>query len=347
MKHTKSLTRREVLAGAASILASGFFANAQDGSRGESPKFSVNVEVVNVFVTVRDKKGNIIRDLVQEDFKITEDDRLQTIRYFARESDLPLTIGLIVDTTPSEARMLEEEKRASRVFLNKMLRPDKDNAFLIQYAGEVELLQDLTSSREKLERALNLLQRHSFFGGTGRGGPPGFYETVLADAVYLAAEELMKFQQGRKALIILGDGGHVGDRLDTAIEAAQKADTLIYGIRIFDREFGGGPIYPRMPGPGGGPGIGWPTGRGGEDRSQEKPNLKKLSGQTGGAFFEVSKKETLELIYSKIEEELRSQYNLGYTPEADARNGYRTIKVAVQKKGLVVHSREGYYPRNK
>jgi VWFA-related protein len=328
MSKPKELTRREILAGAASAFAGGLFSHAQ-----ESPKFSVKVEVVNVFVTVRDKKGNIVKDLVREDFTISEDDRIQDIQYFARESDLPLTIGLIIDTTPSEANMLDEERNASRVFFNKILRPDKDSAFLIQYSNQIELLQDLTSSREKLERSLNLLQRHST-------AMPG--ETVLADAVYLASEEIMQEQQGRKALILLGDGGHVGNRRETAITTAQMADTLIYGILIYDKNFGGfGGGWSPM----GRPGMGWPGG--GYDRSQDKENLKKLSSKTGGAYFEVTKKETLEQIYGTIEEELRSQYNLGYTPQAKAQNSYRSIKVTVNKKGMVVRSREGYYPSTK
>jgi VWFA-related protein len=327
MLQPKDLTRREILAGAASIFAGSLFSRAQ-----ESPKFSVNVDVVNVFVTVRDKKGNIIKDLTQEEFAISEDGRAQTIRYFSRESDLPLTVGLIVDTTPSEAGMLEEEREASRIFLNKILRPDKDSAFLVQYANGVELLQDLTSSREELERGLRLLRQHSLMPG----------QTVLANAIYLTSNEIMKSQEGRKALILLGDGGHVGNRREEAITAAHMADTLIYGILIYDKNFGGfggGGGWP----PRGGPGFGWPGG-GSYDRTEDKENLKIISTKTGGAYFEVTKKAPLEQIYARIEEDLRSQYNLGYTPDVKAQNGYRTIKVNVNRKGMVVHSREGYYP---
>ncbi len=359
------------------LLLGGWTPCAQELQRPDSPRISVQTEIVTDFVTVRDKRGAIVKDLVREDFALAEDGRAQDIRYFSRESDLPLTIGLIVDTTPSEANMLEEERAASRVLLNKMLRPDKDQAFLIQYSHEVELLQDLTSSPAKLEKALGLLERHSFGGGGaggGTGGPGGggVYATALADAVYLASDEILKTVPGRKALIILGDGDHVGDRAEMAIAAAQQADTLIYAIRIYDKDFGGGGggwkdivrlPPPGGPGgggpggggpggdPGGGPGGGSPGGGpgggppGGGDRSAWKKNLQALSGKTGGEYFEVGKKMPLEEIYRRIEEELRSQYSLGYAPGADARKGYRQISVSVGKKDLVVHGREGYYPK--
>jgi VWFA-related protein len=369
----KLLTRRQVLFGIASATAGGLFLRAQEGSRAKPPTFSVDVEVVNVLATVRDKKGNIVKDLVREDFTLSENGRAQNIRYFSRESDLPLTIGLLVDTTPSESSMMNVERKASLAFLDRMLRPEKDKAFLIQYYEEIELLQDLTSSREKLEAALDSLQTHSMGtrgrGSRGGGGRPGggaALETALADAVYLASDEIMKQQPGRKALFILGDGDHVGDREEEAISAAQRADTIIYSIRIYDKNFGGNnngrgtviripglgiPGSGRGGGPGGGPGGpgggpgGPPNGRGGMDSERGKKNLQELSGQTGGAYFEVGKKETLEQIYGKIEEELRSQYNLGYTPDAGAQDGYRKINVSVRKKDMVVRSREGYYAK--
>jgi VWFA-related protein len=182
----------------------------------------------------------------------------------------------------------------------------------------------VTSSRNALERSLNLLQRHTL-------GIPQRYsmeippETVLADAVRATSDEIMRRQEGRKALILLGDGGHVGDGLGKAITAAQLADTLIYGVLIYDRDFQG-------------------IGGAGYDRTQDKVNLHKLSSETGGAYFEVSKKTPLDQIYGTIEEELRSQYNLGYAPDDKARKGFRKIKVGVRRKGLVVNSRSGYYP---
>jgi VWFA-related protein len=366
MPKSKLVTRREILLGAATMIAGDLMLRSQENQKALQATISVDVEVVNVFVTVRNKKGAIVKDLAKEDFMLSEDGRPQTIRYFARESDLPLTIGLLVDTTPSESNMLEVERTASMAFLNRMLRPEKDRAFLIQYYDEVELLQDLTSSREKLQAALDLLEPHGMGtrgrarGPGGRGGA-GSYDTVLADAVYLASDEIMKLQQGRKALFILGDGDHVGDRAKEAIAAAHQADTLVYAIRIYDKSFdnGGGARrilsqIPGMGGPGGGRGGGPPGGGGpgggrggGPEMANGKKNLQELSKQTGGVYFEVTKNETLDQIYAKIEEELRSQYSLGYTPDATARSGYRKIQISVQKKGLTARGRDGYYPHSK
>jgi VWFA-related protein len=316
MPQQKCIARREILLCVLLVIAGNLFAGPQQAEQTESATISVNVDVVNVFVTVRDKKGNLIKDLSQEDFTVREDGRIQNIQYFARESDLPLTIGLLVDTTPSEANMLDEERNDSRAFFNRILRPDKDRAFLIQYHNEIELLQWVTSSRDMLDRSLNRLEGHSM------GIPP---ETILADAVWVTSDEIMNKQEGRKALVLLGDGGHVGNRLEKAVMAAQMADTLIYGILIYDRDFRG-------------------VGGFGYDRTQDRINLNKLAGETGGAFFEVTKNASLEQIYGTIEEELRSQYSMGYAPDAKARKGYRTIKVGVRKRGLVVRSRHGYYP---
>ena len=336
------------------IVSSGLAMIPQDAARKTGATFSVSVEVVNVLVTVHDKKGNIIKDLTQDDFTLSEDGRKQQVLYFSRETDLPLTIGLIVDTTPSESNMLEEERSASQVFLNKMLRPGKDNAFLVQFGDqEMELLQDLTSDPKLIEAGLNRLERHAMDRGFGFPGRTGVrigngpvlrrsasarfdLQTILADTIYTASNEILKPLEGRKALIIMGDGYHIGDREDWAISAAQQADTLIYTIRIYDPDYGGG----------GGRGFGGFGGMGGGlDPSDWKKNLKSLSNATGGSYFEISKKQTLEQIYAKIEEELRSQYSLGYTPDAKAKSGFRKIKVGVQRDGMVVNGREGYYPR--
>src|SRR5499427_2412002 len=125
-------------------------------------KISVKVNVVNVLATVRDKHGKIVNSLTKDDFTLTEDGRPQSIHYFSRETDLPLTLGLLVDTSLSQRRVLDQERSASSSFLDQMLRPEKDQAFLIHFDYEVELLQDLTSSREKLRSALDKLQEPHF-----------------------------------------------------------------------------------------------------------------------------------------------------------------------------------------
>jgi VWFA-related protein len=337
---------------------------------GQDTTFSTNVKVVNVFATVRDKQGHIVTTLNKDDFTLSEDAHPQTIRYFSRESGLPLTLGLLVDTSGSQRGVLGEERKASYTFLNQVLREDKDQAFVVHFEGEAELLQDLTSSRKKLEAALDQLEvpqdrpQWSGRGGPGggtsprgsgrRGGPGG--GTALYDAVLLASDELMKKQQGRKAFIVLSDGVDNASKvsLTSAIESAQRADTLVYCILFSDKDAyaggRGGAIGglggPRMGGRGGGMGRG---GGGGRPRSQEshvdgKKVLQRLAKETGGGYFEVSNKQPLEQIYTRIEEELRNQYSLGYTPDrTDAPGAFRKILVTTNQKNLVVQARDGYY----
>jgi len=334
-----------------------------------NPTFSADVKVVNLLATVRDKQGQIVRDLAKEDFLLDEDGRPQTISYFSRETNLPLTLGLLVDTSGSERRMIPDERRASLRFIEQVLRPDKDQAFVIHFDFEVELLEDLTNSREKLERALNQLdssqpqlQRQQQGGGYPGGGYPGGGQggqrggrgrgggTDLYDAVYLAGDDdtLMKKQKGRKALILLSDGVDTGSKetLGSAIESAQRADTLVYSI-LFEDPNG----YGNNMGGFGGPRMGRRGGMGGGNRypTMNRPDGKKIleqiSRETGGRFFEVSRKWPLDKVFEAIEEDLRSQYSLGYTSDQQgADRGYRRIHLTTKQKGTVVQTREGYYP---
>jgi VWFA-related protein len=321
---------------------------------GQDTTFSTDVKVVNVLATVRDKQGKIVANLNKDDFTLEEDERAQTIRYFSRETNLPLTLGLLVDTSMSQRRVLGAERSASYTFLDQVLREDKDMAFVIHFDREVELLRDLTSSRKDLQAALTQLEMPA--GDRGGGSPQGSRGrrgggTMLYDAVLLASDELMKKQKGRKAVIVLSDGVDTGSKvsLARAIEAAQRADTLVYAILFADEQ-----AYGRG-GMGGGPGMGrhgryggGPYGGGGRRYPQSRPDGKKILQQmakeTGGGFFEVSKKQPIEQIYDRIQEELRSQYSLGYTPERpDATSGFRKIRVTAKTKGLIVQARDGYY----
>src|SRR4029077_11303607 len=360
---------------------------------------AVDVKVVTLPVTVRDKHGKIVRDLTKDDFTLQEDGRAQTIRYFSQEANSPLTLGLLVDTSRSQTNVLAAERNASRSFLDQMLVQAKDKAFLIHFDREVELLQDLTSSREKLQAALELLKTPSDRdrsndpndSGDSRSGARSHHGdgTQLYDAVFLASSELMKKQQGRKALVILSDGVDRGSKtfLESAIESAPRADTVVYSIYFADshREDrnegqrrgggmgrggggwpgGGGGGWPGggggWPGGGGGGwpggGGGWPGGGGGgrggpgggqrhpeEPRTDGKKILERISRETGGRFFEVSKKESVGEIYTSIVEELRTQYSMGYTPVKDsAASGYHHVTLAVKRKDLTVQTREGYY----
>jgi VWFA-related protein len=325
--------------------------------RGQQPDqtFSTDVKVVQVFATVRTSKGQIVRDLAKDDFMLEEDGHAQTIRYFSRESDLPLTLGLVIDTSGSMRRVLDEERNASSTFFDQVLREDKDQAFVIHFDSEVELLQDLTPSRKKLQAALSDLQaseprqlnrRNSPYpggqgGGQGRGGG-----TSLYDAVLLASDEVMKKQMGRKALVVMSDGVDNASRstLADAIASSQKADTLVYTILIEDEQqqqaqnpFGGF----------GGPGMGRRGGMGRmpqQNRPDGKKIMERLAKETGGGFFEVSKKQPFDKIFDQIQEELRNQYSLGYTPDhTDSGPGYRKIHVTVTQKGMVVQARDGYF----
>jgi len=339
-------------------------------SQQQGPTISVNVKLVSMFATVRDKHGALIRNLTKDDFVLQQDGHPQAITYFAPDSDLPLTLGLLVDTSGSQRRVLDQERDASHAFIDHLLREDKDKAFVIHFDREVELLQDLTSSRQKLEASLDQLGRPQFSqasgggssgsdpnsGGGGRGSHGGYGGggTLLYDAVYLASDDLMKKQQGRKAIVVLTDGVDRGSKetLRDAIETAQRADTLVYSILFADKEgYGNGGGYGGYGGGHtGGLGGGGIGGGGGhrrqpqESRPDGKKILQQLSKETGGRFFEVTKKETIDQIYAEIDEELRNQYALGYTPEkADADVGYHKIELTAKQKDAVVQTREGFY----
>src|SRR5579862_2260369 len=209
----------------------------------DDAKFATGVSVVNVLATVRDKNGKIVQDLTKDDFKVEEDGHPQTITYFSQQSDLPLMLGLLVDTSGSQRNVLDRERQASYKFLEQVLREDKDKAFVLRFDADVELLKDLTSSRKELESALEALQTGGAprlnrngsnspapqGGSRGRGFGGG---TAMYDAIFLTADEITKSQQGRKAAILLTDGVDSGSKtsLTSAIESSQRADTLVYSI---------------------------------------------------------------------------------------------------------------------
>jgi VWFA-related protein len=318
----------------------------------EGTTFSTDVKVVNILANVRNAKGQIVSTLNKEDFSIEEDGRPQVIKYFTRETNVPLTLGLLVDTSMSQRRVLGAEQQASITFLNQVLREDKDQAFIIHFDREVELLQDLTPSRPKLEKALEQIQlpKQMRAGGPGGGGsnrPSGNRQgggTDLYDSVLLAANEIMSKESGRKAVIILSDGVDNGSRVDLAeaIEAAQKADMLVYTILFSDETAYGSqdpfrgmnsPRHGRVPSP-----------------QRNIPNGKKvmqdLARETGGGFFEVSKKLPIEQTFDRIQEELRNQYSIGYVSDKPASGtAFRAVHINLKEKGMVVQARAGYFPK--
>ena len=306
---------------------------SQDQDQDQSAAtLKVNVNVVQLFFNVKDKRGALIPSLTKNDFQILEDGKPQTIKYFAAESNLPLTLGILIDSSGSQARVLDMEKQVGGDFLSQILR-DKDLAFVIDFDVNVELLQDFTSSVRLLKTALNSARINTAGGsGTGipglgggtiptQGAPRG---TLLYDAVYLASHDELAQQVGRKAMILLTDGQDEGSqlRIKDAIEAAQKSDSIVYVLLCADRGFYGG--------------FGGYSGEG---------EMKKLTQETGGRVIEVGNKyEKLKEGFDQIANELRSQYNIGYNPSNAALDGtFRKIEIRANSKDYKIQSRAGYY----
>src|SRR5262249_42847758 len=282
-----------------------------------TPSIKVDVDVVNVLCSVRNKAGGLVGNLSKEDFTLLEDGKPQTIKYFTRETDLPLTIGLLVDISGSQARLIEDERRAAFQFFSQVLRK-KDMAFLISFGPEAELLQDFTNSPRLLQSALEGLHVQSAVGGLHPGPVPTASQirgTVLYDAVYLAASDRLQKEVGRKAIVVITDGDDQGSRLkkEAAIQAAQKTDSIMYGIYYVDRGFyyGHGAC-----GGGGGEGV-----------------LKQMSEETGGRLLRVDKKHTLNDIFTQIQEEMRSQYAIGFTSTNEKKDGsFRRLELKTHDK---------------
>lgn len=360
---------------------------------GDAGKTAVQANLVMLPTIVRDKKGALVDDLKKDDFSLQVDGQNQAIQYFDHAANLPLTIGLLVDVSEGQRKALDDEQAASQAFLDKMLTPASGNhtgnqAFVVQFAKDIELLQDVTDAQPRLQRALKELGTESpnFHDVSDTQGPSTDKEgryikhggDALYDAIYLSGDELMSKQKGkRRAVIVLTDGIDRGSKesLTDAIEAAQRADTIVYAIYYKNEQkrqdnwdrgqrrggYGNGGGWPGGGG-GGYPGGGYPGGypRGGGTGGQNprggdhtpyvdgKRTLDRICGETGGRVFEVSKKEPIDDIYKQIGEELRSEYRLGFTPTGDAaKDRYHQISLGVvgndAKKQIDVQVRDGYY----
>lgn len=322
--HCNYMRSLRLIVTAAVALAS---APGQQPSQEELPTIKVEVDVVNILCAVRDNKGRLVSNLAKDDFIVKEDGRPQDIRYFSRETDLPLTIGLLVDVSLSQENLIEIERRTAAGFFSQVLRK-KDMAFLISFGSEAELLQDFTNSTALLRDGLDKLRVNADVGGIQPGPVPTVYHprgTILFDAVYLASREKLRHEVGRKAIILITDGVDVGSRLKLAdaIEAAQKSDAIIYSIYYVDRS-----AYQR----------------GGFYYGVSDSDLKKMSEETGGRLFRVNKKHPLDEIFNEIQEEMRSQYSIGYAPSNPAKDGtFREVEIRTNQKGLKVQARKGYY----
>ena len=302
----------------------------QESDRDQSLEtLKVNVDVVQLFFNVKDKKGALIPDLKKDNFQIFEDGKPQTIKYFNAESNLPLTLGILIDSSGSQQRVLDMEKEVGGQFLQEILRA-KDEAFVISFDVNVDLLQDFTNSVHDLKVALNKARINTGGGGgplPGLGGGPIPTSTprgtLLYDAIYLASHDELSHEVGRKAMIILTDGEDQGSqlRIKDAIEAAQKSDSIVYVLLIADRGFYGGFGY------------------------SGDSEMKKLSAETGGRVIEVGNKfEKLKQAFGQISQELRSQYNIGYTPTNSKRDGtFRKVEIKAKQQGYKVQARSGYY----
>jgi VWFA-related protein len=297
----------------------------------ELPSIKVDVDVVSLLASVRDKKGGLIATLQKDDFTVLEDGKPQAIKYFTKETDLPLTIGLLVDVSGSQRNLIEIERSAASQFFTQVLRK-KDEAFLISFGEESELLQDYTGSPRLLKEGLNQLRVSSGVGGIHPGPVPTIGQprgTVLYDAIYLAANDKLRSEVGRKVIVVITDGVDQGSRLtrNQAIEAAQKADAVIYSIDYSDPGAYGG--FGRFGGLGGGGGEG---------------ELRKMSDETGGHVYKVDRKHTLDDVFRELQEEMRSQYSIGYTPTNDVKDGsYRHLDIRLANKDLKAQARKGYF----
>jgi VWFA-related protein len=305
--------------------------SSTDAQQQPTETLKVNVNVVSVFFNVKDKHGTLVPNLTKDDFTIAEDGKPQTIKYFTAESNLPLTLGMMIDASGSQRNVLDMEKEVGGAFLKQVLT-DKDEAYVISFDVDVDLVQDYTRDVHRLQAALNKVKLNTGFvtgpmPGSGGGPVPSSTQnrgTLLYDAVYLSSHDMLAKEVGRKAMILLTDGQDEGSRLKIkdAIEAAQKADAIVYVLLCADRGFYGSF------------GVGY-SGVG---------EMQKLTEATGGRVINVGNKfDKLRDAFDQIAQELRSQYNIGYTPANPKQDGsYRKLEIK-NKQGHKIQARAGYY----
>jgi len=287
----------------------------------QGPALKRTVNLVNLFATVRDKNKRIVGDLKQEDFKVFEDNQEQKIAFFSKEVTMPITLGLLIDTSGSEQNRLGAEQEAASRFLERVMKKG-DMAMVISFDLDVDLLADFTDDRGQLERAVNKARISAVSGGVVTPGtiPSNQGGTLFYDAVYLACGEKLATEAGRKALVIITDAEDQGSKLrvEQAIEAAQRTDTVIHILYVHDYRYGRGDV------------------------------ARKMTDETGGRMIDVSSERKLNEAFDQISEELRSQYTLGYYPANTSRDGqFRRVKVETGNKDYRILTRKGYYaPKN-
>lgn len=284
----------------------------------QAPTIKTQVNLVNLFVTVRDKSKRIVTDLKQDDFKVSEDGQDQKIAFFSKEVTLPITLGLLMDTSGSEQYMLGAIQDGASSFLNRVMRKG-DEAMVMSFDLDVDLLADFTDDRSQLNRAIHKAQINTGGGGITPGTLPsgGAKGTNFYDALYLACNEKLSTEAGRKAIVVLTDAEDNGSkvRVEEAIEAAQRTDTVVHILLVYDPHYGANSSI-----------------------------AKKITDETGGRMIVVNSEKHLQEAFDQISEELRSQYTVGYYPTNSARDGkFRKIKVDLANHDLKVLARKGYY----
>jgi VWFA-related protein len=300
----------------------------QDTRDPNATTLNVNVNLVDIYFSVRDK-GGFITSLRKDDCQLFEDGKQQTIKNFTQEKNLPLTIGILLDTSGSQQYVLPLEQESGATFLKNVLTP-KDEAFLISFDVNVDLLSDYTNNSREIKRAIDhasINSASSSAGIPGIGGGPlptsNPRGTLLFDAVYLAAHDKLRAETGRKILVLLTDGGDQGSQetLKSSMEAAQKSNAIIYVILIADRQFHQGNVF---------------------DHSSS--DMQQLATQTGGRVINVGNNgKKLEEAFDQIQDELRTQYLVSYTPQNKTADGkFRKINIDCGK-GAQVQARKGYY----
>jgi VWFA-related protein len=293
----------------------------------------IDVDVVSLYCTVHNKMGGLVNTLTKGNFELTEDGKPQTIKYFSRETDSQLTVGLLVDVSGSQRNLIEVERRAASQFFSSVLK-QKDAAFLISFGADWQLLQDITRTPGILQQGLGRMKLNTGLPNPAPGSVAATKRqsgTVLFDAVYIAVHTILGNENGRRAIILITDGEDNGSRLGMkqAIEAAQRADTIIYGILYLDRA-----VYSQTVMAPGGAIMGY-TG---------ESVLKQMAAETGGRLFTVDGRNSLDSIFGQIEEEMRTQYLIGYTSTNPVKDGsFRKVGLRTNEKDMKVQVREGYY----
>lgn len=369
-----------VLVAAAFGWAHATCALAPPGEDGSATTAQASAHTVNLPVVVRDKRGAPVAHLTAGDLTLTDNGRQQTVQTLTQASSVPLQLGLLIETDRSMARAMDSERKAAEKFIDLVLPAGSTSAvsanqvFLIHFDREVELLEDFTGTRDKLINAIEQLGPTHAAGNTqgpettdSEGGRPNLHNAgpQLYDAIYLAADDLMKSKNGRKALIVFGNGVDGGSKesLNQAIDAAERAGVSVYTIYFrgdeqrSDDGFSGrrrGGMGGGWPGSGGGwpggypgGGGGYPGGRGGGSRLPQvdgRRTMEQIATRTGGIYLEAKKTAEFDDIYNRVAQDVLGQYLLSYTPDHSSNDAdFHKVVVKAAKDDLVVAAPEGYY----